>query len=55
MISNCAGIDLIEQNKFLQTLPNRNNFALSNCSKNVQKFIQMALKWLFSEKLAKIA
>ena len=46
-ISNCAGPDWTKRNKFFQTLPNLSNLAVSNCSKNAQNVIQMALKWQF--------
>ena len=46
MTSKCAGADWTEQNKLFQTFPNLSNLAFSNCSKNIQNIIQMALKML---------
>ena len=52
LTGKCAEADWTEHNKLFQTLSNLCNLAFSNCSKNIQNVIQMALKWLFfSEKL----
>ena len=56
LIGKYAGAEWTEQNKFFQTLPNVSNLAFSNCSKNMQKVIQMALQLLgCSEKVGKFA
>ena len=55
LTSKCVRDDWTEQNKFFQTLPSLSNLAFSNSSKNVQNVIQMALKWLFFWKIARIA
>ena len=46
---------MTEQNKSFETLPNLSNLAFTNCFKNVQNVIQIALKQFFSETIAKIA
>ena len=43
LTSKCEGADWTEQNKFFQTFLNLSNLAFSNCSKNEQNVIQMAL------------
>ena len=49
LTSKYAGADWTEQQQVLsQTLPNFSNLAtFSNCSKNLQNVIQIALKWQF--------